>query len=467
MQGCGLCHVATWQHLTKNSMKLIRLLFLPLLFVLAACASAPEPEPTAVPEPTQAPTDIPEPTDPPEPTAEPEPTEAEAMEADSADHNADDDSMAEDDAAMADDSSETAALSREDCAPTTGRIITRYWEKTNWCESSVDFSEFLSGGPPPDGIPPIDDPKFVTTTEANSWIAPNEPVISLTVNGETRAYPLQIMTWHEIVNDEVGGVPVTVTFCPLCNSAITFDRRVDGEVLDFGTSGNLRNSDLVMYDRQTESWWQQFTGEALVGDYNGAVLTFVPSQLVGWEEFRTTFPNAQVLSRDTGAVRDYGRNPYAGYDDINASPFLFDGAVDGRLPAMARVATVDLDGETVAYTFDALEANNAINDSIATTDVVVFWTANTNSALGAGQIAEAADVGSTAIFDRSVADQVLTFTANGDGTFSDAETSSTWNVFGLATDGELAGTQLDQIVSFEHFWFSWAVFQPDTRVFEG
>ncbi len=431
-------------------MKLTRLFFLPLLLVLAACASAPDPEPTAAPEPTdvptETPTDIP-PTDAPEPT-DPPATEAPAEETTETEEN-------------------TAAQSGEDCTPSTGQIATSYWEKTNWCLASVDFAEFFSGGPPPDGIPPIDAPEFVTTSEANSWIAPNEPVISVEIDGDVRAYPLQILTWHEIVNDEVGGVPVTVTFCPLCNSAITFDRRVDGEVLDFGTSGNLRNSDLVMYDRQTESWWQQFTGEALVGDYTGTTLTFVPSQIVGWQEFRTTFPEAKVLSRETGHARDYGRNPYAGYDNINASPFLFDGDIDGRLPAMARVATVDLNDETVAYTFDALEANNAVNDSIGDTDVVVFWAGGANSALGASQIAEAEDVGSTAIYNRNIDGQLLTFSANGDGSFTDAETGSTWNIFGAATAGDLAGSQLDQVVSFEHFWFSWAAFQPETRVYEG
>ena len=118
----------------------------------------------------------------------------------------------------------------------------------------MPYGEIMSGGPPRDGIRPIDDPKFTTFEDARGWLADQEPVIAFELNRDVRAYPLQVLIWHEIVNDEVGGVPVAATFCPLCNSAIVFDRRLDGVTLDFGTSGKLRNSDLVMWDRQTESW---------------------------------------------------------------------------------------------------------------------------------------------------------------------------------------------------------------------
>ena len=133
------------------------------------------------------------------------------------------------------------------------------WPNTDFSISNVDPSEIMSGGPGRDGIPPIDDPQFAKITEISA-LADTEPVIGLVLNGEERAYPLNILMWHEIVNDEVGGIPVAVTFCPLCNAAIVFDRRVDGKILDFGTTGNLRHSDLIMWDRQTESWWQQFSG---------------------------------------------------------------------------------------------------------------------------------------------------------------------------------------------------------------
>lgn len=168
--------------------------------------------------------------------------------------------------------------------------------KTDFSKHSVPFDEFMSGGPGKDGIPAVDEPKFVAVDDAES-LADREPVIELVVDGEARAYPIQILIWHEIVNDAVGGVAVAVTFCPLCNTSIVFDRRLDGRTLDFGTTGNLRNSDLVMYDRQTESWWQQFGGEALVGELTGEELEQLPSRVVAWEAFRREHPEGKVLSQ--------------------------------------------------------------------------------------------------------------------------------------------------------------------------
>jgi hypothetical protein len=183
--------------------------------------------------------------------------------------------------------------------------------KTDFSKHTVPLSEIQSGGPPRDGIPPIDRPAFVDSAVASEWLADNEPVVVYEENGDARAYPLQILIWHEIVNDTVGGRPVTVTFCPLCNTAIAFDRRLDGVTYDFGTTGNLRRSDLVMWDRQTESWWQQITGEAIVGALAGARLTPVPAAIQSFAAFRAAFPNGRVLSRETGVRRDYGRHRYA------------------------------------------------------------------------------------------------------------------------------------------------------------
>jgi len=212
--------------------------------------------------------------------------------------------------------------------------------KTESSISSVDFSEILSGGPPRDGIPPIDSPKFVGFAQADDWLNGQEPVILFEHNGSAKIYPLQILMFHEIVNDVVGGVPVAVTFCPLCNASIVYESTVDDVVLDFGTTGRLRNSDLIMYDRQTESWWQQFTGVGIIGQYTDIELTELPSQIVAYDVAKEAFSDATVLSKDTGFLRRYGKNPYRGYDDINSSPFLFRDATDPRLPPMERVLGV-------------------------------------------------------------------------------------------------------------------------------
>ena len=183
---------------------------------------------------------------------------------------------------------------------------------TNFALSLVPYEDILSGGVVRDGIPPIDEPKFVAPADADAWLAGREPVIALSLGGEQRAYPLQILTQHEIVNDVVGGRPVAVTFCPLCNSSVVFDREVFGAILRFGVSGNLHNSDLIMWDNLTESWWQQLTGEGIVGELAGVRLQALPSQLIAYDEFKAAFPQGLVLSRDTGFARRYGLNPYAG-----------------------------------------------------------------------------------------------------------------------------------------------------------
>ncbi|MCC6179885.1 MAG: DUF3179 domain-containing protein [Chloroflexi bacterium] len=281
----------------------------------------------------------------------------------------------------------------------------------------------------------------------------------------TRAYPLQILIWHEIVNDTVGGRPVTVTFCPLCNTAIAFDRRLDGVTYDFGTTGNLRRSDLVMWDRQTESWWQQITGEAIVGTLAGSRLTPVPAAIQSFSAFRASFPTGQVLSRETGFRRDYGRNPYVGYDDIASSPFLYSGPADGRLPPMARVVTVALNGEAAAYPFALLEQYGAVHDSVGGTPIVILFQKGTASALDAGRIAGSRDIGAAGVFAPTVESRALTFRAEG-GRLLDNETNSEWDALGRAVAGPLAGQRLQPIVHANHFWFAMAAFYPEVRVWQ-
>ena len=196
-------------------------------------------------------------------------------------------------------------------APKSLQFSTGGW-KTDFERHSVPLAEIFSGGPGRDEIPPIDAPMFLSVAENPRILDKEEPVIVLEIDGEARAYPLRILIWHEIVNDELAEVPVVVTYCPLCNTAITFDRRVNDAVLDFGTTGNLRHSDLVMWDRQTESWWQQITGEAIVSELTGATLEFIPSSIVSWREFSKAYPDATVLARETGHLKNYDSPPYGG-----------------------------------------------------------------------------------------------------------------------------------------------------------
>jgi hypothetical protein len=337
---------------------------------------------------------------------------------------------------------------------------------TDFSKHTVPYDEIFSGGPPKDGIPAIDKPKFVGVKEADSWLKAVEPVILVEVGQEARAYPLQILIWHEIVNDTVGGLPLVVTFCPLCNTGIAFERDFEGKLLDFGTTGRLRFSNLVMYDRQTETWWQQATGEAITGELSGSQLKFYPAAIISWQEFKAAHPDGRVLSRDTGFGRDYGRNPYVGYDDVNNPPFLYRGPVTpGTLPPVARVLTVDLNREAVAYPYDVLQKVRVVNDNVGGHPVVVFWETGTASALDARSVAGGKDVGAANAFNRVLDGQELTFFIEGQRIL-DRESGSEWDVLGRALNGKLAGKALTPVVAVNHFWFSWAAFKPETHIYQ-
>lgn len=353
--------------------------------------------------------------------------------------------------------------------PATLENWQRVWDLMDVCRHQDGvFSEIASGGVGRDGIPPIDDPAFDDFALADTWLQAASPVIALEIDGIARAYPLAILTRHEIANDILGETPVAVTFCPLCNSAVVFDRRVNGEALRFGVSGLLRNSDLIMWDDRSQSLWQQLTGEGIVGAHTGALLDIVPSQLVGYGAFKAQYPQGQVLS--TGG-RFYGNNPYVNYDS-SERPFLFFGEPDARLFATERVLGVALDGMQKAYAFADLSEARVINDSLGDVHVVAIWQPGSFSALDRSSIDQSRDVGMAGLFERSIVKVdgdrddglALSFYADGD-TIVDEQTGSHWNVFGTAIAGELAGAQLQPINAFPHFWFAWAAFYPDTSLY--
>ena len=331
-------------------------------------------------------------------------------------------------------------------------------------EPLVDLDEIRSGGPPPDGIPSIDDPTFLRPDEVD-FLGETEPVLAVEIDGDVRAYPVQILMWHEIVNDTVGGVPVAVTYCPLCNSAVAYDRRVDGRVLEFGTSGLLWNSALVMFDRQTETLWSHFTGQGIVGELTGTEIDKFPVATVPWGVWRDAHPDGMVLSRDTGFDRSYGRNPYPGYDDVNSEPFLFEGEVDGRYTAMTRIVGVEIGADALGVPLVTLQEEQVVTAEVGGTDLVLFWAPGTASALDADDVAGGDDIGATGVFIPVVDGRSLTFEATDDG-FVDAETGSIWNLLGQATDGPLSGSSLDAVERVDTFWFAWSAFQPDSAILD-
>ncbi len=275
---------------------------------------------------------------------------------------------------------------------TTGRADSLSWLSGAWPETDltrvgVPADEIISGGVRRDGIPSIDEPRFVSVPELDV-LQPQDPVLSVSVGGEARAYPLDIMIWHEIVNDEIAGVPVAVTYCPLCNSAVVFDRRVDGQALEFGVSGLLRNSDMIMYDRQTFSWWQQFTGTGIVGEKMGVALKMVPARLESWERFAKRHPDGKVLVPNDAEMRQYGSNPYHRYDS-SEWPFLYRGKAPEGIAPLARVVAV---GDQ-AWSLDLLRERSRIEDG----DLVLTWAPGQASALDTITISRGRDVGNVTV----------------------------------------------------------------------
>jgi hypothetical protein len=273
------------------------------------------------------------------------------------------------------------------------------WPRTDFSKNNVPLEEIKSGGPRKDGIPAIDAPRFEPLVDGKptGWSAALgdvEPVIALSLDDEARAYPLRVLIWHEIVNDTVGSRPVAITYCPLCNAALVFERAVGTRILDFGTTGKLRNSDLVMYDRQTESWWQQFTGEAILGTMTGQRLKLIPSRLESFDRFRRRFPKGQVLVPSDSNARNYGRNPYVGYDATGKRPFLYDGTLPDGIDPMERVVAVEtVPGRHEAWALVLLRRKGTVRSA----DLLIQWQPGQASALDNTSIGRGRDVGNVIV----------------------------------------------------------------------
>jgi hypothetical protein len=335
--------------------------------------------------------------------------------------------------------------------------------KTDLSKKSISLSELMRGGPPKDGIPAIRQPKFVGVRQAATWLNKKEPVLVVELGGQARAYPLQILIWHELVDDQIGQTPILVSYCPLCNSGIVFDRQVDGVTLDFGVSGMLRNSDMVMYDRQTDSLWQQITGEAIVGTHTGKSLSILSSQIVSFETFSQAFPEGRVLSRETGFERRYGQNPYQGYEfgQRLIMPVRLNSAARQHL--LERLVTVSGGKTDRAYPFSLLKSKGLYEDHIGDLHFIIFFQEGTVSALDESDIADSRDVGAVGVFSPELEGRHLSFWRK-EGRILDKETSSKWNVLGIATEGPLAGKRLHPIRHQVSFAFAWLTFRPDTQI---
>jgi hypothetical protein len=263
------------------------------------------------------------------------------------------------------------------------------WPDTDFSRVEIDLTEVKAGGPPKDGIPALSHPRFISA-RAEIRLSDREPVMTVALPGEAaRAYPIRYLMWHEIVNDRIGTTPVAVTFCPLCNTGMVFDPRLGGRTLSFGVSGLLRHSDMIMYDRETESWWQQALGQGIVGTHSGRRLAQIPALMESWQMFRTAHPDGLVMDEPEWS-RAYGSNPYVGYD--TSRPFLYDGENPPHgINPLARVVRVGNRAWPLTRLVESRELREA--------GVVLQWTEGQASALDSRDIASGRDVGNIRVTD--------------------------------------------------------------------
>ncbi len=340
--------------------------------------------------------------------------------------------------------------------------------KTDTLNRTVSLDDFRVMLPR-DAIPPLDRPRFLPGKQATSHYAVDEPVIALAIGSASRAYPVSILMWHEIINDGLNDRFFSITYCPLCNAAIVFDREwkdaLGGlHLFDFGTTGMLRFSDLVMWDRQTETWWQQITGKGLVGKFAGAALHRIPAQMMSLEEFRDRWPEGMVLAPPHGAEQPYGTNPYTGYDSESGTPALFEEIPDSRLPPTERVIDVCLEGRCRVYPWSLIARLGLIQDRPQGIPVVIFYKPGTRSALDQELIANSRPIGSVGVFRAELDGKLLQFEKSGSH-FRDLQTRTVWSHNGLGVSGPLKGRQLTPVEHHNIFAFAWFRFYPNSEVY--
>ncbi len=275
----------------------------------------------------------------------------------------------------------------------------------------IPEKEILSGGPPRDGIPAIDEPKFETVVDA-SWLRDADRVLALVVNGQARAYPIGILNWHEIVNDKIGGKHLAITYCPLCGTGMVFSTDIADTALIFGVSGLLYNSDVLLYDRNSESLWSQLMGKAVAGKLKGATLPQIPATHTTWKDWRERYPDTLVMSRDTGYRRNYKESPYKDYERTRRLYFKVSHKAPKKYHPKERVIGLALNGAFKAYPYEELSRNK------------------------------------TASFQDSLAGQTVTVR---------------WNE--EAQSGSIVNKTGEIIPTVSSFWFAWFTFHPETEIF--
>jgi hypothetical protein len=346
--------------------------------------------------------------------------------------------------------------------------------KTDTTKFSIDKSE-IQIVMPKGSFPKIDFPEFLNKGEGLVSYYKKEPVIAVEINGNAKAYPLNILTFHEITNDTLSGVPILATYCPLCNSGLVFNRKLKHNnkeyLLEFDVSGMLRKSDMIMLDRNTETLWQQLLGTAIVGDLDTAQLEILPSLIISVEAFFRQYPNGKIMSNKTNDQKlknEYGHNPYKKYDDLSSSPyqrFFKKNKISNKLPAMERIVDIQDQGDYKVYTFTAVKQKEVINDTFKSKKVVLFYQKGTVSILDENKLTDSKDIGSVTVFRRMLDGKEYTFKKE-KNLFVDCQTNSFWNAYGYCYQGKLKEKQLKIETHSNHFAFAWFAFHPNTIIYK-
>jgi hypothetical protein len=324
-------------------------------------------------------------------------------------------------------------------------------------ETSADdlAANVVSGGPGKDGIPAIDEPQFAAAEDAE-FLSDDDVVFGLAAAREARAYPQLVLVWHEIVNDEFPDGPISVTYCPLTGSVVAFRGTApDGSPYTFGTTGNLVNSNLLMYDRQTDSNWPQLLGAAITGDAEGEALEEIPVDWTTWSRWRQAHPETVVLTTETGYLRSYGSDPYGSYTPVGgyySSDRLLFGVShdDDRLPRKEVVIGVKRGGDRLAVPKDLLADSGVERAEVGGDRVAVLYDPEL-------------DEGRAVVERLPSGDTELTPTET-PGQYRDSASGSLWDAAGVALEGSLEGEQLPRVMSLDVMWFAWFAFFPNTTL---
>jgi len=317
-----------------------------------------------------------------------------------------------------------------------------------------DFSNnMIGGGPPQDGIPPIEEPNYVSILQARSFLDDNDVVFLVENSNPVKMIPQKILVWHEIVNERIDGEKVSITYCPLTGSVIGYKGKIGEIDTTFGTSGKLLNSNLVMYDRSTESQWPQILGVAVTGSQRGKKLEKFPIIWTTWKKARDKYPNAIVLSTETGFQKSYDRDPYGSYQKNGTyydtgGPIFSIMSKDDRLPEKEIVIGIKIHNSELAVVKTKIAKDTVVNLSLKEEPIVAFFDDTLDT---------------VRVYSRKIGDHELNFKLN-NGMISTED--STWNIFGESIEGKMKGTELKIINSFDVMWFAWAAYYPETVIYE-